>query len=482
MKKVLLLSIAICCLMLVSNAQETVLFTGDQTTSMFSRMDMIDWALTETLENERYVNFGTAEAPEFSEITDNPDKTGLNSSDMALHMSSLKGHSWWPDFLVMTLAEPLTVTEDTRYLHMYHYRENQNKGFSVWINEASLPEDPDKGTKRFDMDLKKAGEWEDVVVDLKWYIDNQEPVNLIGFLVDRNWSGEEEPATNYYWDEIVLNDSNLPRGINLFTEKSISIDLGNDESVNQWVDNIDTQNEENTYEIVDNPFTDQTTDAPFDKIMQFNKSANAAWWQGARFALNGSLPVGADGSSAYLHVFVNIQDMEAGNDYYVIQLNAKDFAGNEIDSGDALKYWSDDAGYWVDMVMDVTSLGYVSEFTVRFDVRRDADDNYVSSPAGVFYIDDIAINDSEDQRDITAGNTAVNENKLEDVKVYAYNSNLIVEGNVATVEVFNMLGSRLGKYLGNGNRTEIPVQEKGVYLVKTVTKDHTVSKSKVLVK
>ena len=149
MKRVLLLSIAIVCLSFISKAQETVLFSGDQTTSLFSRMDIISWGMGDAANN--YVNFGTEAEPAFTEVADNPVKTGLNTSDKALHMYSLQGHSWWPDFLTMTPTDPITITESNRYLHIYHYRENLNKGFTVYLSaNGDWVEDPETFRYGFD--------------------------------------------------------------------------------------------------------------------------------------------------------------------------------------------------------------------------------------------------------------------------------------------------------------------------------------------
>ncbi|HNW49710.1 MAG TPA: hypothetical protein PKH79_01425 [Prolixibacteraceae bacterium] len=481
MKKIFTLSIALFALSVASFAAETVLFSGDKTTSMFSRMDIISWGMGDAASN--YVNFGTDAEPAFTEVTDNPNKTGKNTTDKAMHMYSLKGHSWWPDFLTMTLTNPIAITEDNRYLHIYHYRENLNKGFTVYLSgNGDWVEDPEKGTRRFDLDLSKAGTWEDVVIDLKWFIDNSQSLEAVNFLVDRNWGSETESATNYYWDEIVLNNSNLPRGINLYAEKEIEVNLGNSASVNQYVATLDLQNAENSSEMIANTFTDQSTKSPLDSIMKFNKSANASWWQGGpRFVLNGSLPVGTDGTSAFLHLYVNIPSIEEGKDYYVVQLNAKDFSGNQIDSGDAIKYWSDDAGKWVDCVLDVTSLGYVSEFQVRFDVRRDESDNYINSPAGIFYLDDAVINGSEDQREVGEATSVVTKN-TSSLKIYASTRNIVVEGNAQSVELFSLTGAKIGKMNATGVRTEIPVNQKGIYLVKAISKDKIVSCSKILVR
>ncbi|HEY3370077.1 MAG TPA: T9SS type A sorting domain-containing protein [Prolixibacteraceae bacterium] len=469
MKKLLLLFVVTCCLSFVSSAQETRLFTGDVAPSLFSRMDMVSWDMANIVTNASYVNFGTTADPAFARTTVNPDKTGLNASDNALQFSSLKGKSWWPDFANFDLTTPITITAENRYLHFYHFRENLNQGFSVNINKDTPWEDPDKGTKRFDSNLSKPGVWEDVVVDLKWFMDNNEPLSRICVLMDMNWGGGAESPTNYYFDEISLSNSNLPRGINILTDTEMSLFVGNTASYTKWVGALDLQNAENTSEILANPFTTQMDVLNSAQIMKFNKSANAAWWQGARFKLNGVLPVGLAGASSYLHVMVNIPEMEAGKDYYVVQLNAKDFMGKQIDSGDAIKYWADDKGKWMDCVFDVTSLGYVSELTVRFDVRRNDQDALINSPAGVFYLDAIAINASEEARAKVDAPTGIVNLNVDHTKIYSRNHAVMVEGQVSSIEVYNLLGSLVKKVTAKGSITEVPISKNGVYLVRTVS-------------
>jgi hypothetical protein len=378
------------------------------------------------------------------------------------------------------LAAPIKITEANRYLHFYHYRENLNKGFSVNINKETPWEDADKGTKRFDMDLKKAATWEDVVVDLKWFMDNNEDLSRICILVDRNWGGEAESPTNYFFDEISLTDSNLPRGIKIRSDKPVEFFPGDAVSYNKWVTNLDMQNAENTSEIVANPFTTETAVLNTTQTMKFNKSANAAWWQGPRFVIDGTIPVGTEIS--YLHVMVNISQMEAGLDYYVIQLNAKDFTGKQIDSGDAIKYWADDKGKWLDCVLDVSSLGYVSEFTVRCDVRRDLEDNLISSPAGEFYIDAVAIDNNPDARTAVTAPTKVKAVNGASVKVSTRNRSIFVEGNTTSIEVYNVCGSLVKKVATSGSLSEISVPTSGVYIVKAVAGNKNSTSTKVVIK
>ena len=476
MKKLILLTTAIFCFGFIS-AQETKLFTGDTTPSSFSSMDIASYA-----DAGSYVNFGTDAVPTYTEVAANPDKTGLDATDKALHLTSLKGHSWWGDFLNMTLTTPITLTAENRYLHFYHYRENLNQGFSVNINIDRNYEDVDKGTKRFDNQLTTAGKWEDVVVDLKWFLDNNVPLSSICFIVDTNWGGGTEPVTNYYLDEIVLNNSNLPRGINILPDLTMSLFYGNTASFTKWVKAIDTQNTENVSTIVANPFTTQMAVLNSPKVLKFDKSANASWWQGLRTVLTGVFKVGVNAVPTFLHVMVNIPVMDPTQDPYVIQLNAKDFSGNQIDSGDFLKYFSSDAGNWVDMVFDVTSLGYVQEFSVRFDVRKDAADAYINSPAGTFYMDAVSIDTNPDARLVVVSPTAVNNPRTSGLKIYTANRNIVVEGNVASIEVYSLIGKSLSKNITSQFKTEIPVNQSGVYLIKTVSKDGAISNAKVIIK
>ena len=480
MKKQILLVSAIYCFGLLSAQTETKLFTGDTTPSLFSYMDMVSWGLGDAANN--YVNFGTTAAPAYTEVTTNPEKAGLNATDKALHLTSLKGHSWWPDFLNFNLTTPITVTADNRYLHFFHFRENLNQGFSVNINKDQTWSDAEKGTKRFDMQLTAPGKWEDVVVDLKWFMDNNEPFSAVCVLMDTNWGGGAEPATNYYFDEVSMSSSALPRGINILPDAEMSLFYGNGASYTKWVKAIDTQNAENISTIVDNPFTTQTAVLNSTMVLKFDKSANAAWWQGLRTVLPGIFKTGVNGVN-YLHVMVNIPTMEAGKDYYVVQLNAKDFTGAQTDSGDSQKYWSTDAGNWVDMVWDISSLSYVQEFSVRFDVRKDALDVNINSPAGTFYMDAAAIDANADARTVVvAPTTSVNNPTTSGLKIYPANRTIVVDGNVSSIQVYNMLGKSIVKLTDSKLRTEIPVSQSGVYLVKAVSANGNVSSTKVLVK
>lgn len=474
MKRIITLSTALTftCSMFFATAADTVLATYEK--------PMGQEPITETVFCETppkpFVLFTGAVA--------NPVKDETMNNTNNCYMVKLDAnHDWWANFLNFRMTEGITITESNRYLHILHYRQVLNDSWMICLNVDWPLADGDKGKLRFDSQNAKEGVWEDIVIDLKYLIDNQIPLTKFMFGVSMDWNGDKtNPGADYYFDEIVLNDNPLPRGINILPDTEMSLFLGNTASYNKWVSRFDTQNTESTSEIVANPFTTETAVLNSTQIMKFNKSANAAWWQGAMFKLPGILKVGADNKSSYLHFMVNIPEMEAGKDYYVLQLNAKDFSGKQIDSGDNIKYWADDKGKWKDCVMDVTSLGYVSEFTVRFDIRRDATDQLINSPAGTFYLDAAAIDNSDAERAVVVAPTALKNMIAENIRVFSMDKAIIVEGEVVSAEAYSLVGKVVAKVNANNSRVELKNVECGIYIVKMTSTDGTVYNSKVIVR
>lgn len=405
----------------------------------------------------------------------------MNNTDNSYMVKLDANHDWWANFLNFRMTDGITITEENRYLHILHYRQILNDTWMICLNVDWPLADGDKGTLRFDGQNAKEGVWEDIVIDLKHLMDNNIPLTKFMFGVSMDWSGDKtNPGADYYFDEIVLNNNPLPRGINILADESMSLFMGSNALYTKWVSRLDTQNAENTTEIVDNPFTTETATLNSAQVMKFNKSANAAWWQGPMFKLPGILKVGT-ATASQLHVMVNIPEMDATKEYYVVQLNAKDFSGKQIDSGDNIKYWADDKGKWIDCVMDVSSLGYIADFTVRFDVRRDESDALINSPAGTFYLDAVAIDASADPRTVVTAPTAVKQVLPSNLKIYSSQKNIVVEGEIASAEAISLVGKSIAK-VNNKSRVELNVAQNGIYIVKVTTLDGSVYNSKVIVK
>jgi hypothetical protein len=474
MKKLFTLSAIVACSFLATNTAtgQTVLATYEQ--------PMGQEAITETV----FCETPPKAFVTFTGVVANPVKDETMNNTNNCYMVQEGAEDWWANFLNFRMTNPITITEANRYLHVLHYRQKLNDSWMVCLNVDWPLADADKGKLRFDAQNSKEGVWEDVVIDLKYLIDNAIPLTKFMFGVSMDWNGvRDNPSSAYYFDEIILNNNPLPRGVNILADNEMSLFVGNTASYNKWVGKYDLQHAENTSAIIANPFTTETAVLNSTQVMQYNKSANASWWQGGpRFKFPGIFQVGKAGASSYLHAMVNIPQIETGKDYYIVQLNAKDFSGKQLDSGDSQKYWADDKGKWIDMVLDVTSLGFVSEFTVRFDVRRDATDALINSPAGVFYFDAAAIDNSEAPRTVVNAPTAVVTPSTKNVKVFSSNRNLIIEGDVALIEVYNTTGKSISKTPTHQFRTELPVSQAGFYLIKTISTNGEVSNSKLFVK
>ncbi len=474
MKRLFTLFIMIVGLSAYISAQETVLWSGETTPEPVIYFDQWGWVKTDAAIVGKYVNFGTVENPIHATTVDNPFTDGVNSTSKALIMQSLGNKSWWPDFLGVTLDAPISITENNRYLHFFHYRENLNQGFSVNINVETPWEDPDKGTKRFDMNLVSPGVWEDVVVDLKWFMDNAEPLSSICILVDRNWSNGPEEATDYYFDELILSADPLQRGVVILE----GTDILNCESQDQMdALTFDTQNAANTYEIIDNPFTDSWLNAE-GKILKFHKGKEASWWQGMDIGFPG-IHVTEFGVKQYLHVLVRTDTT------CFVQLNLKDNLG--VEHTEMFLYPMDEIdGDWFDLVMDVSSYaGAIKGFTIRFDVRIDENDDYINNtPARDFYADEITFDGVEDPREGTDPSIGIDPSLVNEMKAYSANSTIYFEIESASrADLFDMLGRNITSLeLGNSSGlNSIAVENTGIYILR-VASGNKVHTAKVLVK
>jgi hypothetical protein len=474
MKRLFTLFVVIIGLSAYISAQETVLWSGEISPEPVTYFDQWDWVKSDDAIAGKYVNFGTVELPIHATTVDNPFTDGVNSTAKALIMQSLENKSWWPDFLGVTIEAPISITENNRYLHFFHYRENLNEGFSVNINKDTPWEDADKGLKRFDMNLASPGVWEDVVVDLNWFIENEEPLSMICLLVDRNWSNGAEDATDYYFDELILSADPLQRGVVILE----GTDILNCESQDQ-IDALtfDTQNEANTYEIIDNPFTESWLNAD-GEILKFHKGKEASWWQGMDIGFPG-IHVAEYGVKQYLHVMVRTDTT------CFVQLNLKDNLG--VEHTEMFLYPKDEIdGDWFDLVMDVSSYaGAIKGFTIRFDVRIDDEENYINNtPARDFYADEITFDAEEDPREGVDPNIGVEASIAKEMKVYSANNTIFFETeNASRADLFDMLGRNITSVdLGNrSGENSISVENTGIYILR-VASGNKVHTAKVLVR
>jgi hypothetical protein len=191
-------------------AGDLVLLTADAADEPIVYFDFVEWSLADAGKIPTwYHDFGDGT---YTTIADNPDTETGNESAKSVHVKTIAGPDWWGNFFNFRLGEPIKITEHTRYLHILHYRENLNDGWSFSINSDGPLGDADQGITRFDGDNLVAGEWQDIVLDLQHLLDNSIPLEKFMVIVDKDWNGpRDNPPTAYYFDEIILSNDSLPR-------------------------------------------------------------------------------------------------------------------------------------------------------------------------------------------------------------------------------------------------------------------------------
>jgi hypothetical protein len=449
---------------------ETLLLTGETSPELITYHDFVEWAIGEGKMAEWYVDFGTQE---YAIWTDNPETEGINPTEKALFMETIAGPDWWGNFFNFRLETPITITEDNRYLHIFHYRENLTNGWSFSLNSDEPLEDPDQGTLRFDGNNTLPGRWEDIVIDLQHLIDTGTALEKFMLIVDKDWDGpRDNPPTKYYFDEIALTNDPFPRGVDFLT----GTDLLSFESEDQLAElMVDTQNELNTFEVIENPFTESVVISD-GMVGHFYKSEEASWWQGLNVAFPGIHLIEYE-VKQYLHVYVR-----AEIDCF-IQLHIVDNTDTHYTE---MFYYpmSEIDGEWFDLVWDLSSYTAIKAMTIRFDVQVDENGDYINgTPAGNFWVDGIVLDDNPYERE----GTLDVDNRIDatpTLRAWAGIQTIkFSHANASHAQVFDILGRSIvsANLTAGSDLHTIAVPQNGLYILRVTNTEGVVSNVKVLV-
>ncbi|MDR0546967.1 MAG: T9SS type A sorting domain-containing protein [Dysgonamonadaceae bacterium] len=405
-------------------------------------------------------------------VGDNPSKSGINTSDKCVVAVLKENSDWWGCFFVLMLDNPVSITESNKYLHLQVYRSVQVKNFCIGFNERN----EDSG-RVFSGKLSADGVWENVVVDLSSKIGQE--LNYISFITMANWDDPKPtvPQSIFAVDNIVLSNSQLPPGVTLVDGNGLFVGFEIETEINTWVHEIDLLNASNAASIIDNPFGAATLIG--NKIVKFDKSADASWWQGYRIDFNGIMQVGGDYPNV-LHILTYVPSAvftaEAGLESIDIQLCAKDHLGNE--NTRRITVWDDETDKWIDLVMEINTINYLKEVTVRYDLRQNGDE-YVNSPANTYYLDAIAFDKSSDEREVTVGISTPAINQFASL-ISEKGKLTVATGKNAKAEIFNLVGQRV-ETAQIGGTASIPLAS-GIYIVKITSAANELQIGKVIVK
>ena len=244
-------------------------------------------------------------------IVDNPSKTGLNTSNkVAMGVRSAAGTS---TFQAEFNIEP-TVINTTRNLHVYVYKPTHASMTLYGRNNYPLSGSSSDNvyTANHMYYTKQTNEWVDVVFKITG--NGNKIDRLILGLDNFSPTGRYASNSNFYFDQILLNDDPNPRGATLPTKKTtFPEDFEGTSYVGDptyfpttysWITNSTHANSAIAYEsVVANPLVSSVNNS--SKAFKTTQTAtNSTWWTRIQFELNNGLGTIVGAGNKYFHVMM----------------------------------------------------------------------------------------------------------------------------------------------------------------------------------
>lgn len=362
------------------------------------------WATFEDGDPIAFENFENEGGAVIS-IISNPSSNKVNKSDKCLSFEATDQHDWWhkvnfkpAEGVFIKPASPKHV-----YLHFKSFRTRVGASSEFWLYDV---QNNPLVQKQFNN--TKAGVWEDIVFDVTGLLDGKE-VAMMRIQPELNFD-TPVGATTYLFDDFKLVEDSYPDGVEILTDVSKIFDFDNESLTAQYVEEFKTMSSQAKYAIVTNP--NKTDVNSTNKVLRYNKPAKTVWWHGLDVVINGLIDVKYPNTN--LHV------MAYSPDGLPIEVVVEDHSGKNV----SMECFPYDAHEWEDFVIDISSLQTIKRLIFRLDTSvRDNWDN----PAGLFYMDDVVLNDNTDPRETTRikNETAVEFNAFSaDGKIYVKGSEI----------------------------------------------------------
>ena len=146
-------------------------------------------------------------------VRNNPSKTGINTSNKCITATNVANAGWWKNFLILSLKEPVTITDDNRILSFLAYRSIQPKDMRICINSY------EESWQLFQGKLAADGEWERLSFDMLKF--SGETLKSIYIILSCNWSDPTSgwDKATYCFDDITLS------GVESLPKANVTIDV-----------------------------------------------------------------------------------------------------------------------------------------------------------------------------------------------------------------------------------------------------------------
>jgi hypothetical protein len=291
------------------------------------------------------------------EVVANPSKTtDLNTTDSCLLNTRAGGESWTNGGHFCSSLGDFVQGDSGRYLHIMVYSPVATSGL-VFVRRTNIDDQwaNDAADFRFDF---RAGEWKDVVLDLR------NISTMYGFyFLSQDWGGAPAEGRTFYYDEIVVNTDPTPRGESLITASGVVSDF---EEGGATLDYLIEGNALTTLSVVDNP--DKTGINATSKALYGRSSTSGESWGGAKIVLGNVL---INENTRYLHVLMKTNVPHYEFDFFPMSgQGGEKYAGK--DSTTNLTTWFDHVVDLYDVAGEKNFEGCVlTAFRVVIDVKKE---------------------------------------------------------------------------------------------------------------
>lgn len=381
----------------------------------------------------------------FDLVANNPLQAGINTSSNCLHIQTKQDIAnaipeWWRNVINITFDTPITLTEDNRYFHVMHLREEMRSGY--WLVYAA------DGSGAAAVEISRgsvpaANQWVDIVADMKSKLSS---IKTIQIIIDGNWDGSGESRyyapTNFYYDAMELSGEANGRGEQLITDQNL-LDF-EDETATKARINVISQNTAYTTDIACINMDDTGVNTSSYCALFSGNTVQPQWWEGFQFDFKSTVDAT---EYAYLHFMMKKNVVEAGYNTVITLVNTD---GTQTDDNLFLHELTTE---WKDYVMTIPETHKrIKTIYVKFNA---------ASPATECYIDEIYMDNDPNPRTASQNPTYL-EKHVTGNCYYGADTETLFLNHAATVNIYDMFG-RLVLTVNGKTEIDLSMLETGIY-------------------
>lgn len=403
------------------------------------------------------------------DITANPLVEGLNTTTKCAY--GIKNIAGNQDFSAEFNIEPVNIV-GKKYIHVLVLKPSHSK---MWLALRNNTNPDGAATSIYSAINKYYVSTESQWVDAVFEIDGtgRKIDRLVINLDNCVPTGRFTQNTNIYFDEIVMNDDPMPRGVTSIRAKkatlpetfegatSIIDPLYFDQTYNWTSETSDLNWGRALEEVVANPAPDAINES--SKVLKITRKLDATWWSRLQLKLENTVAVSE--STRYFHMMFNKPtDGEVAVHFW-------NTANQEIGWVRPVSNYI--KGEWADLIFMVpdTFTGNINRIDINPHTTGAAEDMNI-------YIDEIEFSSSSEPRYITS---AIQRNNELKATIFGQKGKVVVEGltSASKITIYDTTGNLISNETSVDQRYTKSIAQKFV-IVKVVNGTQSIARKVIL--